>query len=120
MAFLEAPQTLQEVNAVPRLVKGPCLLNVVWGGKTPDISFDAARAAGYKLAIVPGLLFKAVIGVCDAMLAELHKGRRHPQLAPAMTVRDAFRRVGSDEWDAIGARAHGGGAAACSGRRRGV
>src|SRR5229473_4109704 len=30
MAFVEAPQTLEEVAAVPRLVKGPCLLNVVW------------------------------------------------------------------------------------------
>src|SRR6516165_10774659 len=29
MVFLEAPQTLDEVAAVPRLVKGPCLLNVV-------------------------------------------------------------------------------------------
>jgi hypothetical protein len=26
-----------EVAAVPRLVNGPCLLNVVWGGKTPDL-----------------------------------------------------------------------------------
>src|SRR5262245_4361934 len=33
MAFVEAPQTLEEVAAVPRLVKGPCLLNVVWRGK---------------------------------------------------------------------------------------
>jgi len=69
VAFVEAPQTLEEVLAVPRLVKGPCLLNVVWRGKTPDIAFDAAQRAGYKLAIVPGLLFKAVIGICDAMLA---------------------------------------------------
>src|ERR1700724_2420256 len=48
MAFLEAPQTLEEVAAVPRQVKGPCLLNVVWRGKTPDISMDDAQAMGYK------------------------------------------------------------------------
>ena len=35
MAFVEAPQTLDEVKAVPRLVKGPCMLNMVWRGKTP-------------------------------------------------------------------------------------
>ena len=40
VAFVEAPQTLEEVLAVPRLVKGPCLLNVVWRGKTPDVAFD--------------------------------------------------------------------------------
>src|SRR5882672_8693930 len=33
MAFVEAPQTPDEVAAVPRQVKGPCLLNVVWRGK---------------------------------------------------------------------------------------
>src|SRR5215813_14964652 len=33
MAFLEAPQTVAEIEAVPKLVKGPCLLNVVSGGK---------------------------------------------------------------------------------------
>jgi 2-methylisocitrate lyase-like PEP mutase family enzyme len=104
MAFVEAPQTLEEVAAVPRLVKGPCLLNVVWRGKTPDLSFDDAEQAGYKLAIVPGMLFKAVIGVCDSLLAQLKSQRRHPQIDGEMTVRDAFRRVGADEWDAVSER----------------
>jgi 2-methylisocitrate lyase-like PEP mutase family enzyme len=104
VAFVEAPQTLEEVLAVPRLVKGPCLLNVVWRGKTPDVDFTAAQNAGYKLAIVPGLLFKAVIGVCDAMLAELKAKGRHPVLDTQMTVGDAFRRMGADAWDAVSQR----------------
>src|ERR1700690_1465289 len=29
MAFVEAPQSIEEVTAVPRLVRGPCLLNMV-------------------------------------------------------------------------------------------
>jgi len=104
LAFVEAPQTLDEVLAVPRLVNGPCLLNVVWRGKTPDIAFEEAQRAGYKLAIVPGLLFKAVIGVCDAMLAELKARGRHPLLDTPMTVGEAFRRVGAEEWDAVSQR----------------
>src|SRR5579871_6608172 len=35
MAFVEAPQTLEEVAAVPKLVNGPCLFNNVWRGKSP-------------------------------------------------------------------------------------
>ena len=93
VAFVEAPQTLEEVAAVPRLVRGPCLLNVVWRGKTPDIAFTDAQRAGYRLAIVPGLLFKAVIGVCDAMLAQLKAAGQHPVLDTNMTVGDAFRRL---------------------------
>jgi 2-methylisocitrate lyase-like PEP mutase family enzyme len=104
MAFVEAPQTLEEVTAVPRLVDGPCLLNVVWRGKTPDIAFNDAQRAGYKLAIVPGLLFKAVIGVCDTMLGELKAKGRHPDIDTKLTVREAFRRVGADQWDAVSER----------------
>jgi 2-methylisocitrate lyase-like PEP mutase family enzyme len=104
VAFVEAPQTLEEVAAVPRLVRGPCLLNVVWRGKTPDIAFTDAQRAGYRLAIVPGLLFKAVIGVCDAMLAQLKAAGQHPVLDTNMTVGDAFRRLGAEEWDAVSQR----------------
>ena len=104
MAFVEAPQTVEEVAAVPRLVKGPCLLNVVWRGKTPEVAFGEAEQMGYRLAIVPGLLFKAVIGVCDAMLSELRSTDRHPVPMHSLTVREAFRRVGADEWDAVSDR----------------
>ena len=101
MAFVEAPQTHEEVAAVPRLVKGPCLLNVVYGGKTPDLDLREAEAMGYKLAIVPGLLIKCVVGVCEQKLAELSALHRHPLPPTGMTVRDMFRRFGADEWDAL-------------------
>ena len=99
MAFLEAPQTLEEVAAVPKLVRGPCLLNVVWGGKTPDIDLRDSEKFGYKLAIVPGLLFKATIGACDDALAALKATHKHPEPRRGMTVRDAFNRAGASEWD---------------------
>jgi 2-methylisocitrate lyase-like PEP mutase family enzyme len=101
MAFIEAPQTLDEVAAVPRLVKGPCLLNLVYGGKTPDLALDEAERMGYKLAILPGLLMKNVVGICEQMLGELQRIRRHPPPVREMTVREMFQRVGADEWDAL-------------------
>jgi len=104
MAFVEAPQTMEEVAAVPRLVNGPCLLNVVWRGKTPDVAFSEAGRMGYRLAIVPGLLFKAVIGICDAVLGELRREDRHPVPIHNLTVKEVFQRAGADEWDAISNR----------------
>ncbi len=101
MAFLEAPQSLEEVAAVPRLVKGPCLINVVRGGKTPDLDLAEAERLGYKLAIVPGLLIKNVVGICEQMLAELATTRRHPAPVREMTVRETFALWGADEWDAL-------------------
>ena len=101
MAFVEAPQTREEVAAVPRLVKGPCLLNVVRGGKTPDLDLRDAEVMGYKLAIVPGLLIKSVVGICDQMLAELKASHSHPLPVNEITVPEMFRRFGADEWDAL-------------------
>jgi 2-methylisocitrate lyase-like PEP mutase family enzyme len=104
MAFVEAPQTLDELAAIPRQVKGPCLLNLVWGGKTPMLDLREAAALGFKLAIVPGLLLKAAIGACDDALAALKATHIHPTPHGGMTVRDAFDRVGALEWGALRTR----------------
>ena len=100
MVFLEAPQTLEEVAAVPKLVRGHCMLNVVWGGKTPLVDMPDAQKMGYKLAIFPGLLFKNVIAVCDQVLQELKETQRHATPGNGLTVRQVFNRFGADEWDA--------------------
>jgi carboxyvinyl-carboxyphosphonate phosphorylmutase len=101
MAFVEAPQTLEEVAAVPRLVDGHCLLNVVRGGKTPDLDLREAERMGYKLAIVPALLIQSVVGICDQALADLRETGRHPRPIVEITVSEMFRRFGADEWDAL-------------------
>jgi 2-methylisocitrate lyase-like PEP mutase family enzyme len=99
MAFLEAPENLEEVAAVPRLVHGPCLLNVVHRGKTPALDLRDAERMGYRLAIVPALTLVAAIAACDAALAALKATHRHPEGATDMTVRQVFDRVGAAEWD---------------------
>jgi len=104
MVFVEAPQTLEEMAAVPRLVRGPCLLNVVRGGKSPEINLLQAQTMGYRIAIVPGLLMKTVLGACDAALAELKRTHVHPVPAGDLTVRQVFNRFGADEWDALRTR----------------
>ena len=56
---------------------------------------------------MPGLLLKAVIGACDEMLAELKATLVHPVPRTDMTVREAFNRVGADEWDTLRTRFRG-------------
>ncbi|KWV57688.1 carboxyvinyl-carboxyphosphonate phosphorylmutase [Bradyrhizobium macuxiense] len=101
VAFIEAPQTLEEVRAVPKLVKGPCLLNVVWKGKTPEVTISDARAMGFRIMIFPGMLFKAVIGTCDDVLAGLRSQDKHPVPAGDMNIKAGFARVGANEWDPL-------------------
>ena len=101
VAFIEAPQTIEEVRAVPKLVKGPCLLNIVWKGKTPEVSIADARAMGFRIMIFPGMLFKAVIGTCDNALADLRAQGQHPVPAGDMNIKAGFARVGADEWEPL-------------------
>ena len=104
VAFVEAPQTLQELADVPRRVEGPCLLNVVAGGKTPEISLAQAAELGYRLAIVPVLLLAAVLAAGDAALAGLGATGRHPDGVPVIGVGQIFQRVGAKRWDDVRAR----------------
>lgn len=104
LAFVESPQSVEEVRKVPRRVRGPCLLNVVWGGKTPQVAMADAQAMGYRVAILPGVLLKTVYGACDAALQALRETGRHPTPLFDASVRDNFRRFGADEWDALRTR----------------
>lgn len=101
MAFVEAPQSLEEVAAIPRLVKGPCLLNVVPGGKTPPINLGDVEKMGYRLAILPGILLLSVIESCDLALHALRTTSMPVGPLNGATVAQIFQRFGADEWNAI-------------------
>lgn len=99
MAFVEAPQTLEETANVPKLVKGPCMLNMVWKGKTPDLSMEEAAKLNYAFMILPGVLTRTVVGACDAALAELRAKGRHPVPSSDITPQQGFNLNGAAEWD---------------------
>ena len=51
--------------------------------------------------IPPALLFTEVIGLCDGLLHDLKRTRRHPVAGTDIAPREAFRRFGADEWDRL-------------------
>jgi 2-methylisocitrate lyase-like PEP mutase family enzyme len=101
MAFVEATRTLEEISVVPKRVKGPCLLNIVPGGKTPPIDMLMAQEMGYRLAIFPGLLLTALITAGDEALRTLKETGKPPVTPMNAQIGNAFRRMGSTEWDAL-------------------
>jgi 2-methylisocitrate lyase-like PEP mutase family enzyme len=100
IAFFEAAQTLEELRQVPELVNGPCLLNIVHKGKTPKVELADAKAMGYKMAILPSLLYRNVLGACDAILTELATGKM-PTPIGDLTPQEGFQKFGADQWDAL-------------------
>lgn len=77
---------------------GPCTLYVARRGKTPLIELNAAKAFGYKLAILPTLLFRGVI--YEELLTELNIGA-FPTSPKDLSLHEAFARFRADEWDSL-------------------
>ncbi len=99
MAFVEAPVSLAEMAAVPARVAGPCLLNLVPGGRTPWVSRADGQAMGFRLAIYPFACLAPVVRGVDAALAGLMRGETDDS-AP-ISPGEAFGRVGAADWDAL-------------------
>jgi 2-methylisocitrate lyase-like PEP mutase family enzyme len=106
VAFVEAVRSMDELQAVPKLVNGPCLLNIVVGGKTPDLDLGAAREMGYRIAIMPSLLITTVMESCDAVLANLKQSDRPPSSDGRMTVKERFDRFGAEYWNGLRTKFH--------------
>jgi 2-methylisocitrate lyase-like PEP mutase family enzyme len=104
MAFVESPYTLKEVAAIPERVKGPCLLNVVPGGKTPAVSVEQAREMGYRMILMPGVLLAAQIVACGEALRVLKETGKAPPIPLNANVMQAFRVLGAAEWDELRTR----------------
>jgi 2-methylisocitrate lyase-like PEP mutase family enzyme len=100
VAFVEALTSMADVAAVPGRVRGPCLLNIVPGGKTPVTDLTDVASMGYRIALCPGLLLAANVIIGDMVLKELAETRKHPSNGRG-TVGDLFARFGADEWDEI-------------------
>jgi hypothetical protein len=81
-------------------VRGPCLLNIVPGGKTPISDLADVASMGYRIALCPALLLAATVMVGDLVLQELAETQRHPSSGKG-SVGDFFARFGGAEWDDI-------------------
>ncbi|MCI0545834.1 MAG: isocitrate lyase/phosphoenolpyruvate mutase family protein [Candidatus Rokubacteria bacterium] len=71
--FVEAPRTEAEIEAIPRRVPAPPLINMFEGGKTPLVPLERLRAWGYRIAIIPSDLQRAAIRAMEDVLAAIHR-----------------------------------------------
>lgn len=106
IAFVEAMTSAGEAAAVPGLVKGPCLLNMVKGGVTPVFDVSEARAMGFSMVIAPALVFGTIVGAALGALRAFRITGVHPDIPGGLTPADVFALFGAAKWDAL--RAAGG------------
>ncbi|KAG7377869.1 hypothetical protein PHYPSEUDO_010895 [Phytophthora pseudosyringae] len=68
ITFLEAPQSVEEMETYCREVPGPKMANMVENGLTPVLLPEQLRAMGYKLAAYPITLLSASIKAMEEAL----------------------------------------------------
>jgi 2-methylisocitrate lyase-like PEP mutase family enzyme len=81
IAFVEAPRSLEEMKQVVATLGGrvPLIANMVEGGSTPALDAAALQALGFKLAIFPGGLVRAIGRLMQDYFASL---QRHGSTEP--------------------------------------
>ncbi|MGV3760352.1 MAG: isocitrate lyase/PEP mutase family protein [Actinomycetota bacterium] len=98
VAFVEALTTDDQVASVPELVHGPCLLNLVPGGRTPLLAPDRIADLGYRIVIHPVMLLGTTTAAGEAALRELSAEGRHPASSFTSNA-EFFVRFGGQRWD---------------------
>lgn len=100
--FVEAPQSVEEIEQIAAEVDAPLLLNVVPGGLTPEIAQARLAELGYRIAIHPGVALAAVVPAAIEALNKLRETT--PSLSDAVSPESFFDLFGLSAWMELGQR----------------
>ena len=99
LALVEAPESRQQLEQVPALVNGPCVLNMLLGGKSPVLSLDSIKGLGYRMVLLSDVLLCAAMHAYDSALCQVRTSRSPLRLENTLPPKEIFRRLGADQWD---------------------
>jgi len=67
--FIEAPETIEQIEAIAHQIPQPKLINMFSGGKTPLVPVEKLNELGYKIIIVPSDVQRASISAMQKTLS---------------------------------------------------
>jgi 2-methylisocitrate lyase-like PEP mutase family enzyme len=102
VTFVEAPTSIEEIAEIPRRLPWPQLINIVIGGRTPELPNAKLKELGYAGVIYANLALQSALKGMQAALGEL---RRRGHIGDALNLITDFserqRLVHKDEFDAL-------------------
>jgi len=101
LALVEAPESIAQIEKVPQLVQGPCVLNMLLGGKSPVLSLDDVRGLGYRMVLLSDILLCAAIHAYDSALATVRTSSDPLRFPNTLAVKEIFQRLGAEKWDKL-------------------
>ena len=75
--FIEAPETIEQMQQIPKLFDVPCLLNI--SPRTPLLPVSELEEMGYAIAIFPGLCLAATLQANIESLQKFKETGRAPE-----------------------------------------
>jgi 2-methylisocitrate lyase-like PEP mutase family enzyme len=100
--FVEAPRTEAEIEQIAAEVDAPLLLNIVPGGRTPELGPERLTELGYRIVIHPGAVLMNVIPSAIESLRRL--APQSPATDGTVGPEAFFDLFGLSEWMELGAR----------------
>src|SRR5262245_41268399 len=71
VTFVEAPEGLEDLRAIPRRLTAPQLVNMVLGGKTPIIDDETAAEMGFSLVLYANAALQGAVHGMQSTLSAL-------------------------------------------------
>lgn len=84
MLFVEAPQTIEQIEEIARQAPGPKLINMFYSGKTPLVPTEDLKAMGYQLIIIPSDLQRAAVTAMREVLKVIKRDGNSGAIADGM------------------------------------
>ncbi len=101
LALVEAPESMAQLEDIPQRVHGPCVLNVLLGGRSPLLSLQEVNSLGYRVVLLSDVLLCAAITAYDAALATVRASRDPLHFPNTLAPKDIFQRLGAEQWDKL-------------------
>ncbi|OGA86921.1 MAG: hypothetical protein A3G27_12905 [Betaproteobacteria bacterium RIFCSPLOWO2_12_FULL_66_14] len=105
VGFVEAPQSAEELAAIPKALVKPALANIFEGGKTPPLPKKDLEAMGFRIGIYPSQTHRAAIAAAKKVLAVLKRDGDTAAIEGELaTFNDREEAVDSRRWRELEAR----------------
>ena len=73
MTFVEAPETEQELREIAKMINVPQVVNIVEGGKTPELPLDTLDEMGFRVVVYANCAMRAAIHGMKEVLCSLSR-----------------------------------------------
>lgn len=99
--FVEAPESIEELERLPQLIAAPLLINIVVGGKTPIVSQEHLAQMGFALVLYANVALQSAVKGMQTALSLLKERGQLDEDGPVASFRERQRLVRKPEFDEL-------------------